>query len=752
MNTKDTNGKGSYTCPMHPNVKSDKPGKCPECGMDLIKRGSTDTSTHENHSVQKLEKNKSREKSMLYTCPMDPEIVRHEPGECPKCGMKLEPKKANNEHEDHDGHKGMEQDFKRRFLIALPLTAIILSLSPQIQKWAGYSIDFPGINIIIFLIASVMVFYNGWPFYVMAKGEIKTRAYGMMTLVSLAVLSGYIFSVAATFLFEGESLYWEISTLVLAFLFGHWIEMRAVRGATGALSELAKLIPPKANLLRRKGVITVGTEELEKGNKILVRPGEKVPIDGVVVDGESSVNESMITGESRPIAKKKGSEVIGGTINNDGSLTIEVTKTGDETAVSQMMELVRSAQESKPPVQKLADRAAKYLTFIAIAVGLATLIFWLFINPQGAVFASTLAITVIVIACPHALGLAIPIVTTITTSIAAKNGILIKDMKGMEIARKIDYVVFDKTGTLTEGKFGVSKIVKLSSESEDEILALASAVEISSQHSIAQGIVQEAKKRNLSMQSANNFTSFPGKGAKGIVNGSEILIGNKILLNEDGIGLEKLNEKISSDEIATSIYVSKDKELIGIILLEDIIREESREAIKSLKKMGVKTAMLTGDNDKIAKSVANKLGIDTFFAEVLPEEKVSKIKDLQEKGNIVAMVGDGVNDAPSLAQSHVGIAIGAGTDVAVESAEIVLVKNDPRDVVKAIKLSQKTNSKMKQNLAWAAGYNLIAMPMAAGVLFPIGILLRPEWSALIMSASSVIVVSNALLLRKETLT
>ena len=720
--------------------------------MALIKRGSTDTSTHENHSVQKLEKNKSREKSMLYTCPMDPEIVRHEPGECPKCGMKLEPKKTHNEHKDHGGHKGMEQDFKRRFLIALPLTAIILSLSPQIQKWAGYSIDFPGINIIIFLIASVMVFYNGWPFYVMAKGEIKTRAYGMMTLVSLAVLSGYIFSVAATFLFEGESLYWEISTLVLAFLFGHWIEMRAVRGATGALSELAKLIPPKANLLRGKEVITVGTEELEKGNKILVRPGEKVPIDGVVVDGESSVNESMITGESRPIAKKKGSEVIGGTINNDGSLTIEVTKTGDETAVSQMMELVRSAQESKPPVQKIADRAAKYLTFIAIAVGLATLIFWLFINPQGAVFASTLAITVIVIACPHALGLAIPIVTTITTSIAAKNGILIKDMKGMEIARKIDYVVFDKTGTLTEGKFGVSKIVKLSSESEDEILALASAVEISSQHSIAQGIVQEAKKRNLSMQSANNFTSFPGKGAKGIVDGSEILIGNKILLNEDGIGLEKLNEKISIDEIATSIYVSKDKELIGIILLEDIIREESREAIKSLKKMGVKTAMLTGDNDKIAKSVANKLGIDTFFAEVLPEEKVSKIKELQEKGNIVAMVGDGVNDAPSLAQSHVGIAIGAGTDVAVESAEIVLVKNDPRDVVKAIKLSQKTNSKMKQNLVWAAGYNLIAMPMAAGVLFPIGILLRPEWSALIMSASSVIVVSNALLLRKETLT
>ena len=741
-----------YTCPMHPNIKSDKPGKCSECGMALIKRGSTDTSTHENHSVQKLEKNKSREKSMLYTCPMDPEIVRHEPGECPKCGMKLEPKKTHNGHKDHGGHKGMEQDFKRRFLIALPLTAIILSLSPQIQKWAGYSIDFPGINIIIFLIASVMVFYNGWPFYVMAKGEIKTRAYGMMTLVSLAVLSGYIFSVAATFLFEGENLYWEISTLVLAFLFGHWIEMRAVRGATGALSELAKLIPPKANLLRGKEVITVGTEELEKGNKILVRPGEKVPIDGMVVDGESSVNESMITGESRPISKKKGSEVIGGTINNDGSLTIEVTKTGDETAVSQMMELVRSAQESKPPVQKLADRAAKYLTFIAIAVGLATLIFWLFINPQGAVFASTLAITVIVIACPHALGLAIPIVTTITTSLAAKNGILIKDMKGMEIARKIDYVVFDKTGTLTEGKFGVSKIVKLSSESEDEILALASAVEISSQHSIAQGIVQEAKKRNLSMQSASNFTSFPGKGAKGTVDGSEVLIGNKTLLNENGINLKKLNEKISSDEIATSIYIGKNKELIGIILLEDIIREESREAIKSLKKMGVKTAMLTGDNDKIAKSVANKLGIDTFFAEVLPEEKVSKIKELQEKGNVVAMVGDGVNDAPSLAQSHVGIAIGAGTDVAVESAEIVLVKNDPRDVVKAIKLSQKTNSKMKQNLVWAAGYNLIAMPMAAGVLFPIGILLRPEWSALIMSASSVIVVSNALLLRKETLT
>lgn len=736
---------------MHPDVKEDKPGKCPDCGMSLIENNSP---RHTNHSEQVEHKKQASTKGkVLYTCPMDPEIVRHEPGDCPKCGMKLEPKRAHTDLKDHSDHKGMEQDFKKRFLISLPLTAVVLLLSPQIQKWAGYSFDFPGIAIAIFLLTSILVFYNGWPFYVMAKGEIKTRAYGMMTLVSLAVLSGYAFSVAATFLFEGESLYWEISTLVLAFLFGHWMEMRAVRGATGALSELAKLIPPTAHLLRGKDTTEVGTEELNKGDLILIKPGEKVPIDGKVVEGTSSVNESMITGESRPIDKKKGSEVIGGTINNDGSLTVEVTKTGEETAVSQIMELVRSAQESKPPVQKLADSAAKYLTFIALTVGIGTFIFWFFINPQGAIFAGTLAITVIVIACPHALGLAIPTVTTITTSLAAKNGILIRDMGAAEIARKLDYVVFDKTGTLTKGKFGVSDILRLGDLNEEEVIRLITSVEYHSQHSIAQGIIEEAKKRRINFTPAKNFQSIPGKGAIAKVDGENITVGNSLLLKERGFDTAKFEDKVKpfGEQGKTFIWVGQGEELVGVVALEDVIREESKDAIKALKRLGIKTAMLTGDSELIAKVVAKRLGMDTYFAQVLPENKVNKIKELQDKGNIVAMVGDGVNDAASLTQAHVGIAIGAGTDVAVESADIVLVKNNPNDVVKAIKLSQKTNVKMKQNLFWAAGYNLIAMPVAAGILFPFDIILRPEWSALIMSASSVIVVSNALLLRRESL-
>ena len=647
----------------------------------------------------------------------------------------------------------MEQGFKRRFLIALPLTAVILLLSPQIQKWSGYTVDFPGISIIIFLLTTVMVLYNGWPFYIMAKGEIKTRAYGMMTLVSLAVLSGYIFSVAATFIFEGESLYWEVSTLVLAFLLGHWMEMRAVQGATGALSELAKLIPPTAHLLSGKDTTEVGTEELGKGDLILVKPGEKIPIDGVVVEGNSSVNESMITGESRPIDKKSGAEVIGGTINNDGSLTIKVTKTGSETAVAQIMELIRSAQESKPPVQKIADTAAKYLTFIAITVGIGTFIFWFFINPQGAIFASTLAITVIVIACPHALGLAIPTVTIITTSLAAKNGILIRDMGAAEIARKLNYVVFDKTGTLTEGNFGVSDVLKLGDLDEKEIVKLVASVEYHSQHSIAQGIVEEAKKREINFTPAKEFKSIPGKGATASVEGTSITVGNSLLMKESGFDTSKFDGEVKplDEQGKTVVWVGRDKNLVGLIALEDVIREESKATIRDLKRLGIKTAMLTGDSELIAKVVAKRLGLDTYFSQVLPENKVNKIKELQAKGNTVAMVGDGVNDAASLTQAHVGIAIGAGTDVAVESADIVLVKNNPRDVVKAIKLSQKTNVKMKQNLFWAAGYNLIAIPIAAGILFPFGIILRPEWSALIMSASSVIVVSNALLLRRTSL-
>ncbi|MBI2066188.1 cadmium-translocating P-type ATPase [Candidatus Woesebacteria bacterium] len=644
------------------------------------------------------------------------------------------------DHTQH--HRMMAEDFKKRFFVVLPLTLVVLILSPKIQEWVGFSVDFIYRDILLFGLGTAIALYGGFPFYKAAKDELKSRNWGMMTLVSLAVLAGYSFSVLATFAFPGESLWWEISTLVLAFLFGHYIEMRAVLGTGNALRELAKLIPPSAHRLKGKEVEDVPTQELQKGDFVLVRPGEKIPIDGEVVDGVSSINEGMITGEFRPVEKKKGDKVIGGTINNDGSLTIKVTKIGSETAVSQIMELIRAAQETKPSVQKLADKAANALTIIAIVVGSLTFIYWFFLNPQGAIFASTLAITVIVIACPHALGLAIPTVTTITSAIAAKNGILIRDMKGLEIARNLDYIIFDKTGTLTKGEFEVAAFEIFDSGfSSEDILKLAASVEIHSQHSIAKGIVNEAKKKNISFTAAHAFNSFPGKGAEGMVGNSKVLVGNRALVSPPQ----------ESEKQGTAVYVSKDKKVIGAIVLEDAIREESKEAITKLREMGVKTAMLTGDKEDVAKDVGKRLGIDTVFAEVLPEEKVEKVKELQGQGQTVGMVGDGVNDAPSLTQAHVGIAIGAGTDVAVESAEIVLVKNSPLDVVKVISLSRKVAAKMKQNLAWATGYNALAIPAAAGVFTPWGIMLRPEYGALLMSASSVIVVFNALALRRVKL-
>lgn len=757
MNNK-TMTKKIYTCPMHAEVKQDKPGTCPKCGMNLVE---SETQT-EHTGDEKEEPHEPVTKGTLYTCPMHPDIIKEQPGKCPKCGMDLYPMSPEgHDHDKHEDHASMEYDFKKRFFITLPLVLLSMLLSPMIQMWLNINFIFPGRELVLFLIGTSIFFYGGLPFFKGAKGELFSKNPGMMTLVAFAITVGYSFSVAATFLpavrqglFPGESLYWEISTLISVFLLGHWLEMRSVRGATGALAELAKLIPPSAHLVKDGNITEVKTEDLKIGDKVLVKPGEKIPIDGICIDGESSVNESMVTGESKPTNKKKGDKVIGGTINQDGSLTIEVSKTGADTAISQIMTLIREAQASKPNVQHLADKAAGVLFFVAIFAGVASFITWVFIIPIGVVFAATVAVAAIVVACPHALGLAIPVVTTITSTLGAKNGILIKDMKGLEIARKINYVVFDKTGTLTKGEFGVTNIIlnkKSGIKDQDDLLKLAAAVEIQSQHSIARGIVNEAKNKKLEVPSIKEFKSYPGKGAVGKVDDKKITVGNKTMMEE--LKLE-VGDDITKTENKgnTPVYVAVDNQLAGIILLADIIREESKETVKRLHDMGIKTAMLTGDTQDVAGEVGKQLDIDTVFAQVLPEDKVNKVKELQKEGNIVAMVGDGVNDAPSLTQAHVGIAIGAGTDVAVESADIVLMKNDPLDVVKAISLSRKTNTKMVQNLIWATGYNVFAIPLAAGVLYPsFKILLRPEWAALLMSASSIIVVFNALLLRRTKL-
>lgn len=655
-------------------------------------------------------------------------------------------------HEGHENHHAMMmKEFRRKTLISFIFTIPVLFLSPTVQKWFGLGIPDFGFNTLFLVVfSSIIAIYGASPFYRGAVKSLKSRILDMNVLVSLAVGSGYLYSLGATFLFSAADFYWEISTLVLFLVFGHWMEMRAVMGASGALNELVKLIPPKANIVRGGDIVKVETSEVKVGDIVLIRPGEKVPIDGKIVEGETSINESMITGESKPVSKKEGDEVIGGTLNQSGAIKIRVGKVGEDTALAQIINLVRNAQASKPKTQKLADRAAHYLTLTAIIVGVLTFTFWYGFTAVGVVFALTLTITVFVIACPHALGLAIPTVTSISTTLAARNGMLVRDMKAMEVAKNLDYVVFDKTGTLTKGEFGVSDIVPLDSWNEDEILRRAAALEIGSEHVIAKGIVAKAKAENMEIPKAEKFLAISGKGAQGMVEGEEVYIGNEALmefLKLDTAHAKEELEKLSS-EGKTVVYVATTSRIEGLIALSDIVREESYDTVAALKKLGVKVAMLTGDNKITARYVAKQLGLNTYFAEVLPGDKSGKVKELQEKGYKVAMVGDGVNDAPALTQADVGIAIGAGTDVAVESAEIVLVKNDPRDISHLITLSKGTMRKMRQNLAWATGYNAIAIPIAAGVLYPYGITLQPEYAALIMAASSIIVVSNALMLKK----
>jgi P-type Cu2+ transporter len=645
----------------------------------------------------------------------------------------------------HEGHS--VEDFKRRFWTSLVLTLPVVVLSPMLQHWAGLTreLRFSGDAYVLLAFASLIFAYGGYPFLKGFVEESTSRRPGMMTLIAVAISTAFVYSFVVVFGMKGEVLFWETATLIDLMLLGHWIEMRSVIGASMALEELAKLMPSDAHRVMPDGsVMDIPLRELGTGDRVLVKPGEKIPADGDVTAGQSFVNESMLTGESSPIVKRIGSRVIGGAINGDGSLTVEVKKTGKESFLSQVIDLVREAQESKSRTQDLANRAALWLTIIALAGGVMTMVAWLVILNESFAFALERTVTVMVIACPHALGLAIPLVVAMSTGLSAKHGLLIRNRASFEIARNIQAVIFDKTGTLTEGRFGVTDVLAEGTAfAEHDLVRYAASVEANSEHPIAQGIVRSAR----GLSPVEDFRAMPGKGAEGRVEGKEVKIVSPAYIRENYIpanidGIDRL-----SGQGKTVVYVLIDGRVSGAIALADTIRAESRNAVAALREMGVRSIMLTGDNRYVAKWVTDELHIEEYFAEVLPQEKAAKVSEVRSRGLIVAMVGDGINDAPALALADVGIAIGTGTEVAVESADIILVRSNPEDVAMLIRLARTTYRKMVQNLAWATGYNAVAMPLAAGVLYGHGVLLSPAVGAVLMSLSTVIVAINARLLR-----
>jgi len=676
-------------------------------------------------------------------------------------------KMSGHNHHVHSGHHGhMIEDFRKRFWISLFVTVPILILSPMIQQLLGIreAISFKGEDYLLFALSSFIFFYGGWPFLRGLIDELKNKQPGMMTLIALAISVAYSYSNAVVFGVQGEVFFWELATLIDIMLLGHWIEMKSVMGASKALEELAKLMPDEAHKINVDGNITdVPVSELKHDAKLLIKPGEKIPADGKIFEGKTSINESMITGESKPVSKGEGDTVVGGSINGEGSVKIIVEKIGDETFLSQVVKMVKEAQESKSKTQNFANKAAFWLTIIAISTGVITMFVWLVFTGQSFNFALSRTVTVMVITCPHALGLAIPLVVAVSTALSAKHGLLIRNRNAFEQARNIQAIIFDKTGTLTKGEFGVTETISFDENyDEKEILKYAAAIESESEHPIARGIVAtfEVKSQESDVQTSKvkyklkDFNSIPGKGAEGKVNpadgtgAKDVKVVSPGYLDENNIELKE-KEKIEklTAQGKTVVFVLIDNKLKGVIALGDIIREESKEAIKQLKEMGIKPMMLTGDNRQVAKWVADELGLDDYFAEVLPDKKSEKVKEVQSRGMVVAMTGDGVNDAPALAQADVGIAIGAGTDVAVETADIILVKSNPKDVVSLIKFAKATYKKMIQNLLWATGYNVIAIPLAAGVLYSAGIVLSPAVGAVLMSLSTVIVAINAKLLK-----
>jgi Cu2+-exporting ATPase len=662
-------------------------------------------------------------------------------------------KQGNHEgHEDHQSHHAeMVKDFRRRFWISTAATVPVVVLSPMIQGLLGLgeTLSFPGDAWVQWAISTVIFLYGGWPFLKGLWDELSEKNPGMMTLIGLAVAVAYVYSSAVVFGLAGKVFFWELATLIDVMLLGHWIEMKSVMGASRALQSLVELMPSEAHRITGDGQTEdIEVSDLQEGDRVLVKPGEKVPIDGEIVEGRSSIDESMLTGESTPVEKGEGDQAIGGSVNGEAALTVEVRKTGEDTYLSQVIDMVRRAKESQSRTQNLADRAAFWLTLIAITAGTLTLAAWL-IAGREFVFSLERMVTVMVITCPHALGLAVPLVVAVSTSVSAQNGLLIRERSAFERSRNVQAILFDKTGTLTEGRFAVSDVLPFGDRDQDELLRLAVALESQSEHPIARGIVDEAKEREIDTPKADDFKAIPGKGAQAQVEGQNVKVVSPGYLEENDIDVGSENVTEAAEQGKTIVHVLVDDEPAGAIALADVIRAESREAISTLKEMGIQVMMITGDSEDVARWVADELGLDDWFAEVLPDEKADKVQEVQDRGLVTAMTGDGVNDAPALARADVGIAIGAGTDVAIESADIVLVRSDPRDATAIVKLARATYRKMVQNLFWATGYNAVAIPLAAGVLWWAGIILPPAVGAGVMALSTVIVAINARFLNVE---
>ncbi len=686
---------------------------------------------------------------------MHPQVLKDEPGKCPLCGMSLVPVAKlpvdhghmnHGSHESFDKHEGHHtSDFLKRFWISIIITIPILLLSHMIQEWLGFNLTFKGDKYLLLILGIVIYLYGGLPFLKGMVGEIKAKAIGMMTLVAIAISVAFVYSVAVIFGLQGMDFFWELATLIDIMLLGHWLEMRSQMAASRALQSLVALLPNDVLVERNNAVVKIKMDDLRNGDTVVIKPGEKIPADGLVTDGSSYINESMLTGESAPVKKETKSKVIAGSINGDGALKVQVTAVGKDSYLNKVINLVQDAQAAKSNTQNLADKVAKWLTFIAIAVGIATFGYWYFATNDIA-FALERMVTVMVTACPHALGVAIPLVVAISTTLSATNGLLIRNRTAFETTRKLSTLIFDKTGTLTKGSHAVEGIYPIGNQyNSDEIVQYAAALQQNSEHHIAKGIMTALKKQNLTLWKSEHFNYIQGVGVQGTVQGKKVFAVGPNYFKENNLLIPEIPSEVNQ-ETETVNFILINDEVVGIITLADSIREGSKEAIDELKKMHIKSFLLTGDNEKVAASVAAKLGMDGYLANVLPHNKQEKVKEFQANGEIVAMTGDGVNDAPALAQADVGIAVGSGTDVAAETADIILVNSDPRDVVKLIDFGNLTYKKMVQNLIWAVGYNVVAIPLAAGLLYP-KFILTPAMGAVLMSASTIVVAINASLLK-----